>query len=281
MGNSLYAPNLARIAGVTTETADVKTFSLEWPRKELRESFRTLPGQFIEASVPGIGEAPFGVASSYDRDGAFDITVRAVGQVTRAMHALRSGDSIGIRGPLGNSFPHEIAYGRIPLFVAGGIGLPPLRSLIHYMLARRKEFPHLTILYGARTPSDLVYKDELAQWARDSAIDLHVSVDVGQEGWTGNVGLVTTLFDEIRADYSRVAAYVCGPPVMIHFVILRLLELGVPEGMIISTLERHMKCGVGKCGHCGIGHKYVCTDGPVFSYEQIRELEWQAGERAT
>jgi len=281
MAVNLYAPDLARITEITSETSDVKTFALEWPGKEMKQRFKTLPGQFIEASVPGVGEAPFGVASSYDRDGEFDITVRAVGNVTRAMHELRPGDLLGIRGPLGNSFPHEIARGKIPLFVAGGIGLPPLRSLIHYMLARKKEFPHLTILYGARTPSDLVYKDELKVWAGDPSIDLHISVDVGEEGWTGNVGLVTELFKEIRPDYSKVAAYVCGPPIMIHFVILKLLELGVPEQMIISTLERHMKCGVGKCGHCAIGHRYVCTDGPVFSYAQIRELEWQAGEKAT
>ncbi len=281
MAANLYAPDLARIREITTETSDVKTFALEWPGSAMREKFRALPGQFVEASVPGVGEAPFGISSSYDRDGAFDITVRAVGNVTRAMHALRPGDLLGIRGPLGNRFPWEIATGKTPLIVAGGIGLPPLRSLIHYMMARKREYPRLTILYGARTPSDLVYKEELVSWAKDPQIDLHITVDVGEEGWTGNVGLVTELFKEIRFDCRYAAAYVCGPPIMIHFVILKLLELGMPQDQIISTLERHMKCGVGKCGHCAIGHKYVCTDGPVFSYAQIRELEWQTGEKAT
>jgi sulfhydrogenase subunit gamma (sulfur reductase) len=281
MSANLYAPDLARITEITTETSDVKTFALEWPDREMRENFRPLPGQFVEASVPGVGEAPFGVASSYERQGAFDITVRAVGNVTRAMHEMRPGDLLGIRGPLGNWFPWEIAKGKTPLFIAGGIGLPPLRSLIHYMLTRGREYPRITILYGARTPSDLVYKDELTGWARNPAIDLHVTVDVGEEGWSGNVGLVTELFREVHLDYAKVAAYVCGPPIMIHFVILKLLELGMPQDQIISTLERHMKCGVGKCGHCAIGHKYICTDGPVFSYTQIRELEWQAGEKAT
>ncbi len=281
MATHLYVPDLVRIEKIEGETVDTKTFTLDWVEAEAHGRFRPEPGQFVEVSVAGVGEVPIGIASSYGRDGIFDITVRAAGKVTRALHATRPGDRIGIRGPLGNSFPYDIARGRTPIFVAGGIGLPPLRSLIHFMLARPEEYPKITILYGARTPADLVYKDELKRWEADPRIDLHVTVDIGAPGWTGNVGLVTELFKKISPDYAGVVSYVCGPPIMIHFVILTLLELGVPETMIISTLERHMKCGVGKCGHCAIGHKYVCTDGPVFSYVQIKELEWQCGENPT
>lgn len=281
MATQLYIPDLVRIEKIEDETADTKTFTLHWVETEARGRFQPEPGQFVEVSVAGMGEVPIGISSSYDRDGIFDVTIRAAGRVTSALHRTRPGDKIGIRGPLGNHFPYDIARGRTPIFVAGGIGLPPLRSLIHFMLARPREYPKMIILYGARTPADLVYKDELKRWEADPRIDLHVTVDIGAAGWTGNVGLVTELFKKISPDYAGSVAYVCGPPIMIHFVILTLLELGVPETMIISTLERHMKCGVGKCGHCAIGHKYVCTDGPVFSYVQIKELEWQCGENPT
>jgi len=215
------------------------------------------------------------------------ITVRAMGSVTQALHRLSVGDLVGVRGPLGNDFlsvagggqGEEGLKGKRPLFVGGGIGLPPLRSLINYLLDRREKYPEITILYGARTPGDRVYKSELKEWAAKERIEFLETVDVGDETWEGNVGLVTELFDQIEIDPENTVAFVCGPPIMIHFVILRLLELKVPEEAIISTLERHMKCGVGKCGHCAIGHKYVCTDGPVFSYAQLRELQWQSGER--
>lgn len=281
MAANLYVPEVARILEVVDETSDVKTFALDVAGNGGSLAFRPLPGQFVEVSVAGHGEVPIGIASSYDRDGRFDITVRKVGHVTSELHRAKAGETIGIRGPLGNFFPYELAADRAPIFVAGGIGLPPLRSLIHYMLARPKEYPRITILYGARTPGDLVYKDELKRWQADPRVDFHVTVDIGNDEWKGNVGLVTELFKEIHPDYRNAIAFVCGPPIMIHYVILTLLDLGMPQEMIISTLERHMKCGVGKCGHCAIGHKYVCTDGPVFSYTQIKELEWQSGENPT
>lgn len=281
MKDGLYVPDIARITEIKDETPDVKTFTLEWVDPGIREMFRPMPGQFVEVSVMGVGEAPIGISSIPDGDGRFQITVRAVGSVTRALHGKKPGDIIGIRGPLGNWFPAEMAKGKIPLFVGGGIGLPPLRSLIRYMLAKPDEYPKMTVLYGARTPSDLVYKDELKEWKEEERVDLYLTVDVGDESWTGKVGLVTELFKDVAIDYKNAIAFVCGPPIMIHFVILNLLELGVPEDMIFSTLERHMKCGVRKCGHCAIGHKYVCADGPVFSYAQLKELAWQSGERPT
>ena len=281
MAVNLYVPEVARILDVVDETSDVKTFALDLEKNGGTTEFRPLPGQFVEVSIAGFGEVPIGIASSYDREGRFDITVRRVGCVTSELHKARPGDRIGIRGPLGNFFPYALAEEREPIFVAGGIGLPPLRSLIHYMLARPKQYPKITILYGARSSRDLVYKEELKRWQEDPRVDFHMTVDIGDADWKGNVGLVTELFKEIRPDYRNAIAFVCGPPIMIHFVILTLLDLGMPQDVIISTLERHMKCGVGKCGHCAIGHKYVCTDGPVFSYTQIKELEWQSGENPT
>ncbi len=281
MAADLYVPEPARILDVVDETSDVKTFALDLDGNGGGGRFRALPGQFVEVSVAGFGEVPIGIASSYDRDGRFDITVRKVGCVTSELHRAHPGEVIGIRGPLGNFFPYSLAEDREPIFVAGGIGLPPLRSLIHYMLARPKEYPKITILYGARTPADLVYKEEIKRWQADPRIDFHVTVDIGDDAWSGKVGLVTELFNGIHPDYRNAIAFVCGPPIMIHYVILTLLDLGMPQEMIISTLERHMKCGVGKCGHCAVGHKYVCTDGPVFSYTQIKELEWQSGENPT
>ena len=200
---NLYVPELVKVLDVIDETADVKTFACDRIGNGSGSEWGALPGQFVEVSMPGFGEIPIGIASAYDRDGRFDITVRKVGSVTGELHRVRPGQVIGIRGPLGNYFPFEAAQGREPIFVAGGIGLPPLRSLIHFMLARPTEYPKLTILYGARTPADLVYKDELKRWQQDPRIDFHLTVDIGDAGWKGNVGLVTELFKEIRAGLSQ------------------------------------------------------------------------------
>jgi NAD(P)H-flavin reductase len=287
MSQHAYLPDLARIQRVVDETSDVKTFELAFLDAERAEGFTYRPGQFVEVSVFGVGEAPFGLSSTPTRPGSIMVTVRAVGTVTRALHALGPGDLVGVRGPLGNDFLSVLNGGqgspaplpKRPLIVGGGIGLPPLRSLINYMLDRPQEFPELTILYGARTPADRVYKAELAEWAQRDNVQFLETVDVGDAEWKGRVGLVTELFQEVEFDPQQTVAFVCGPPIMIHFVILELLERKVPPECIISTLERHMKCGIGKCGHCAIGHKYVCTDGPVFTYAAMQELHWQSGEQ--
>lgn len=301
MDQHAYLPDLARITRVVDETSDVKTFELAFLDPQRAEGFTYRPGQFVEVSVFGVGEAPFGLSSTPTRPGSIMVTVRAVGAVTRALHALGPGEVVGVRGPLGNDFlsvlngkpaptgegeenaaaeaPGNTPFAKRPLIVGGGIGLPPLRSLINYMLDRPQEFPALTILYGARTPGDRVYKAELAEWARRDNVQFLETVDVGDAEWTGRVGLVTELFKEVEFDPQQTVAFVCGPPIMIRFVIRELLERKVPPECIISTLERHMKCGIGKCGHCAIGHKYVCTDGPVFTYAAMQELHWQCGER--
>lgn len=273
--SNIYIPSKARIISIADETPDVKTFELQIiDGSKKRPDF--LPGQFIEASYFGVGEAPFCISSSPTKTAAFDITVRSVGSVTRGLHSLKVGDVVGIRGPVGNNFPFDAVRGRDIIFVGGGIGLPPLRSLINYMLDNRDDYGSITILYGARTASDRVYKGELVKWANRGDIDFLDTVDVGEGGWKGRVGVVTILFDEIKPSPKKTTAFTCGPPIMIKFVIQGLLKMGFAPENIITTLERYMKCGVGKCGHCAIGHKYVCLDGPVFSFAEIQKLPEKA-----
>jgi len=269
---NIYLPQLALIDRIVDETYDTKTFTLHFVDEEYNKKFTFKPGQFVEASVFGVGEAPFGFSSNPNRKGSFDITVRATGKVTDAMHQMKEGDVLGIRAPLGNNFPFDEVKGYNILFIAGGIGLPPLKSLIEPMLDSRDDFKDFTILYGARTPEDRVYKTILEEWSERDDIQLLQTVDQAKNGWAGHVGVVTTLFEKIKIDPQTTFAFTCGPPIMIRFVIQDLLAMGFPEDHIISTLERYMKCGVGKCGHCAIGHKYICVDGPVFSYQQIKRL---------
>jgi len=267
-----FVPQIARIAGVADETPDTKTFALHFRDAKNGNGFHFLPGQFVELSVFGYGEAPFCIASSPTRCDTLEATVRRTGQLTDALHKLETGDEVGIRGPFGNGFDLEAARGKDLLFVGGGIGLPPLRSLIWNVLDQRDRFGNLTILYGARTPQDLVYKDELKQWASRSDVEFRVSVDLAEPDWTGIVGVVTVLFNQVALHPETTLAYVCGPPVMIRFAVRDLLARGFKEEAVISTLERMMQCGIGRCNHCAIGHRYVCRDGPVFNYAQIREL---------
>lgn len=269
---NLYIPQLAVIDEIVDDTYDTKTFTLRYVDEKLNKSFSFRPGQFSEVSVFGVGEAPFGYSSNPFRKGSFDITVRAVGSVTKAMHQAKVGDRFGIRGPLGNSFPFEEIMGSDILIVAGGLGLPPLKTLIDPVFDKRSKFGEFTILYGARTPADLIYKNTLAEWGARDDVTLLLSVDNADDGWSGNVGVVTTLFEKIKVDPKTTFSFTCGPPIMIKFVIQDLLSMGFADDHIISTLERYMKCGVGKCGHCAIGHKYICVDGPVFSWKQIKSL---------
>jgi len=272
--SELMLPAIATIMGRRDETPDTMTLGLRLRDPEEHDCFRFKPGQFLELSVFGVGEAPFCLASSPTRPELIEVTIRRCGTVTDALHTLGPGDEVGIRGPCGNGFDVDAARGRDLLFVAGGIGLPPLRSLIWNVLDRRSDFGHVTILYGARTPADLVYRSELRDWTRSENVDVLVTVDRADGAWDGNVGMVPVLFDRVDLRADRALAYVCGPPVMIRFVIEDLLRRGFAEERIISTLERMMQCGVGKCNHCCVGDKYLCRDGPVFDYRQIREM-WE------
>jgi len=268
-----YLPKPARIIDTRQELSDVRTFSLQLIGEGEQEKWRHKPGQFVELSLAGIGEAPISISSSPTRKGSFDLTVRAVGSVTNALHAQAVGSTVGIRGPYGNGFPIEDYRGMDALFVAGGIGLAPLRSVLVNMLDNRSEYRRIILMYGARTPADLLFKQDLATWESMEGVDVLQTVDVGDESWKGNVGVVTTLFSKVSLEPARTVAFVCGPPIMFRFAIAELLKMGFSDELILSTLERYMKCGIGKCGHCCIGHKYVCVDGPVFTYREIKTLQ--------
>jgi len=271
---NLFIPRAAIIENVQNLTYDTRLYRLRFKNKSKGNSSAEndyRPGQFVQVSVLGAGEAPISICSSPSQKGCFELCVRDVGLVTRALASLKKGDELGIRGPYGNSFPIEELHGRDFIFIAGGIGLAPLRSAINYVVDNKNDYGRVTILYGARTKEDIVFASELDKWSRQDKLDVFTTIDHPQDGWTGNVGVVTTLIDKIK-NQSKVKAFVCGPPIMIHFTIKELLDAGWAQQDIITTLERHMKCGVGKCGHCYIGGKYVCTDGPVFTYAQINEM---------
>jgi sulfhydrogenase subunit gamma (sulfur reductase) len=271
--NELYVPRTAIIQGIKDLTYDTRLYRLKFKSNgEGGAEHDCMPGQFVQVSILGAGEAPISICSSPTQQGYFELCVRKAGLVTGALANLRNGDELGIRGPYGNFFPVEELRGQPLVFVAGGIGLAPLRSVIKYVLDKRGDYGDVIILYGARTREDIVFADELRTWNEQPAVRVFTTIDAAQPGWSGHVGVVTTLFDKVRglSDYK---ALVCGPPIMIHFAIKELLDAGRAGQDIITTLERHMKCGVGKCGHCYIGGKYVCTDGPVFTYAQIEALK--------
>ncbi len=277
MNPNIYLPYISEITDIKQETPDTRTYDVRIKKKDEARLFLSRPGQFVEASVFGAGEAPFGLTTSPQEPGMMTFTVRACGKVTNALNEMKVGDEIGIKGPLGNSFLDKIdSKGKDVLVIGGGIGLPPLRSMIDHIFNHRADYHDFTVLYGARTPADRVYKYQLSEWEKKTDLKLIQTVDVADKEWTGNVGVVTTLFPKLKLDIPNTVVYTCGPPIMIKFVIIELLKLGLPEKQIVSTLERYMKCGVGKCGHCCIGNKYVCTEGPVFDYTEIKGLAEEA-----
>ncbi len=234
-----------------------------------------MPGQFVEVSVPGVGEAPISVSSSPTRMGSFQMVVRKVGNVTTALHNLKPGDVVGVRGPFGTHFPVESAMkGKDILFICGGIGLVPLRSAIQYVMDRRQEYGRVMILIGVKAPVDRLFVDELAAWRQQKNVTLLETVDRRDESWVGPEGVITTLMPLVKFDPQNVVAVVCGPPIMYKFVIIELSKMGISPDTMYVSLERHMKCGVGKCGHCQVNGIYVCQDGPVMKYadlETVRE----------
>jgi NAD(P)H-flavin reductase len=269
--NQLFMPVPARIIRIKPLTALEKVFTLELPEGL---SLGHRPGQFVEVSVMGVGEAPISVSSSPSRsNGMFEVCVRNVGDVTSALHRLQPGATLGVRGPYGRGFPTEKFRGKDVLFAPGGLGLAPLRSLINQVLDERALFGRVIILYGARTPSELLFKDELEEWGKRSDVELLLTVDRGDETWNGNVGVITTLFRHVSVYPRNTVAITCGPPVMYRFVLMELIGKGISEGNIYLSLERRMKCGVGKCGHCQINNVYACQSGPVFAYSEIKGLE--------
>lgn len=268
---SLYLPKPAELIQMETLSRKEKLFRLR-----LKDGSRLnhKPGQFVEVSVLGIGEAPISISSSPTRGNSFELIIRMVGNVTRALHSLRTGDTVGIRGPFGNGFPVSELTGRGLLFVAGGIGLCPLRSMIQYAIDKRDQFGKVILLYGCREPAEQLFRGELAEWRQRQDIEILESVDRCplDTAWTGNVGVITTLFHQVDIEANNTTALVVGPPVMYRYVVGECLKKGITKDQILISLERRMKCGIGFCGHCQIDNVYVCQDGPVFSYEELSKL---------
>jgi len=267
-------PMLMRIEQVTDEAPDVKTLRLVFADERQGRDFTFRTGQFGEYSVFGEGECTFCIASPPTRSGYIECTFRKAGRVTSALAALEPGETIGFRGPYGNVFPIQDWEKKNLLFIAGGIALPPMRSVIWNVLDRRERYQDVTILYGARTVADLVYKAELAEWAQRPDVRLVTTVDPGGEtpDWKGEIGFVPAVLDKLAPASANAVAVVCGPPVMIKFTFPVLARLGFAPETIFTTLENRMKCGVGKCGRCNVGKHFVCKDGPVFTLAQLQEM---------
>lgn len=267
-----YLPFPARISEIIEENGQIKTLVLVPSESQPAREFSYQPGQFVMVSAPHCGEAPISFASS-PSEPAIRLSVRRAGVLTTALHEMAVGAEVGLRGPYGRPFPLAELAGKNLLFVAGGIGLAPLRSVIESCLAEPEKFASITLLYGCRTPADLAFKTDLARWAEHPQMRCLVTVDQGVPGWEGPVGLVPDLLPQARLDPARDAALLCGPPPMIRAVLARLSALGFADQRIYTTLERHMKCGIGLCRHCHLDHHLVCVDGPVYSLAQLRQLK--------
>lgn len=262
-------PQFCRVIGITEETPDVKTFRIQTP--DGKKPFAPMPGQLGMLSVAGVGEAMFSVTAQ--GEDWIESSVKLVGELTEAMHQLTAGDMLGVRGPYGNGFPLEALKGQDILFISGGIGLAPVRSLIRYCMEHRADFGHLDILYGSRSPADLAFKQDLLEnWPKEPDTGVHVTVDRGDASWDGNVGFVPVYLEELAFAPAGKKVVLCGPPIMIRLCSEALMRMGFDKENVITTLEHRMRCGVGKCGRCNIGSKYICKDGPVFTLAELGEL---------
>lgn len=262
---SIYLSTAVNLEEIIEESPTIKTFCFTDANGF---SFKT--GQFVELAVPGIGEAPFTPSSDPNTRGKFEITIMRVGRVTETLHGLKTRQTLGLRGPFGKGYPLEEFKNRQIFIVGGGVGLAPLRSLILALFAQPKDFKKIHLRFGARTPTDLIYKKEIEAW--EKRCDCVVSVDKAEAGWKGNVGLVTTILDTKGIDLKGTAVIVCGPPIMMKFSTFKLLELGFKPEQIYLSMEKNMSCGLGKCGHCRLGPYFVCRDGPVFTYDKLKDL---------
>ncbi len=265
----LYMPIMCEITQIKQFTEKEKWFEITMPEgMDLQHQ----PGQFVEISIFGIGEAPISITSSSQGNGKFELCIRNVGMLTDVIHRMNVGDKIGIRGPFGSGFELQQLKGKDILIVGGGIGIVPLRSLINSVIDNRSDFGRLIILYGAKNTSEFLYPDDMKIWEDDDDIEFHVTVDCGSEDWKGNVGVITTLIPPLELDLKNTISAVVGPPIMYKFALLSLMTKGISEDNIYMSLERRMKCGVGKCGHCQINHSYVCQEGPVYHYPELKNM---------
>jgi len=264
-------PTVGEVTDIRVDTPDVKTFRVLTP--DGKKPFIHKPGQCAMLSVPGVGEGMFSITSSPTNEEYMEFSIKKCGCVTNWLHAMEVGQQITIRGPYGNAFPVDTEFlGRDMLFIAGGIGLAPLRSVINYCRHFRDRYGKIDIVYGSRSKADLVdYEEAVNEWAKDDGVNVHLTIDNPEEGWDGHVGFVPNYVKELGFDTNK-TAILCGPPIMIKFTLAGLEELGFKKEQIYTTLEMRMKCGIGKCGRCNVGNFYICKDGPVFRFDQLDEL---------
>ena len=268
-----YRPWSARITSITELTDKEKLFEFRLIDEDVREAFQFDAGQFVEVSIFGVGEAPISISSAPSKQGFIELCVRQAGDVTSALHNKQCGDIVGLRGPFGRGFPFEEMKGHDVLLVAGGLGIAPLKSLINHIHDERHDFGRVTILLGAKNPSEILFRKQFDMWKHRDDFDLIMTVDQPDETWDGEVGLVTRLFDRLEIDPSATYGAICGPPVMYKYVIDEMRKKSMDADRIYVSFERRMKCGIGKCGHCGVGHQYACIDGPVFNYWEAMNLQ--------
>ncbi|GAB7079250.1 FAD/NAD(P)-binding protein [Megalodesulfovibrio paquesii] len=267
-----YLPEIATVLETVQETPNIKTFRVRLNNEERMKEFRFQPGQVGQLSVFGVGESTFVINSPPTRMDYLQFSVMRAGEVTSKLHTISAGDQIGVRAPLGNWFPYESMKGKNIVFVGGGIGMAPLRTLLLFMLDNRKDYGDISLLYGARSPQDMAFQYELPDWTTRKDMKTVLTIDREAPGWEHTVGLIPNVLTEMAPSPNNCVAITCGPPIMIKFTLQALKKLGFEDDQIITTLEKRMKCGVGICGRCNIGTKYVCVDGPVFTYAQLKEL---------
>ena len=271
-----YIPMLTKVTSIIAENKvnDIKTIELEFQKEDEYKSFDYIPGQFAEISIIGKGECPIGIASSPTEEGSVKFTIKKMGTVTSMFHRCDIGDTIGVRGPLGNGWPIENLKGKNIVVIGGGFAFSTLRSLILYILDEnhRKDYGNVTVIYGNRDSGEVLYRDVLEEWEKRDDINVVLTIDREEEGWTRKVGFVAAIVKEVAPSPDNAVAIICGPPIMIRTAVDELVKIGWKDEQILNSLEMRMKCGIGKCGRCNIGSKYVCIDGPVFSLAELKKM---------
>ena len=269
---SLTAPDIAEIIEIRQDTSDTKTFTLQYIDSEKQKAFNFVPGKFMMVSVFGVGEMPISISSSPLKTDSLQLTIVDVGNLTHAMHRLKEGDKVGLRGPFGNGFPIQKFRKKNLVFISGGCGMAPLKPVVDAVIGKKEEFGKLTLLYGCKAPENMLFNKELEDWDKAPELTTLKTVDNPTPEWEGESGVVTKLFSKAMLNPENAIALIVGPPVMIHFAIIELKKMGFKEAQIYASLERLMYCGMGKCAHCNCGGKYACIDGPVFNGEELAKM---------
>jgi len=265
--NNIYQPIKAKIEKVIQETPNIKRFVLK-----TSEPFSFSTGQFVEMTVPDVGEAPFTPSSNPADKECFDVTVMKVGLVTEKLHQMKEGDTVGVRGPFGMGYPLDKFAGKEVLILGGGVGMAPLRSLLLALLNEPDRFKRVVLCYGAKTPDDVVYKQCFPEWGKQTQLEIKRSIDRPAPDWNEEVCLAPALLEKVKVDQKNCVVVVCGPPIMMKFGTIKILELGYKPEQIYLSMEKNMSCGLGKCGHCNVGPYFACKDGPVFTYDKIKDF---------